>query len=60
MFRNGIFTTVMFLDYDKAYVNNPDGYVYAYTGSTTTGATRSMTWCRTPSTSTSPGCPATR
>jgi hypothetical protein len=30
MFRDGIFTTVMFLDYGKAYVNNPDGYVYAY------------------------------
>ncbi|MEV4357267.1 FG-GAP-like repeat-containing protein [Nonomuraea sp. NPDC049625] len=30
MFGNGVFTTIMFLDYGKAYGNAPDGYVYAY------------------------------
>ncbi|WP_263171554.1 DUF4185 domain-containing protein [Streptomyces sp. SCSIO ZS0520] len=30
MFPDGLFTTVMFLDYGKAYGNAPDGYVYAY------------------------------
>ncbi|MEV0828955.1 hypothetical protein [Nonomuraea rubra] len=30
MFGNGVFTTIMFLDYGKAYANAPDGYVYAY------------------------------
>ncbi|SEN80586.1 hypothetical protein SAMN05216267_1010141 [Actinacidiphila rubida] len=30
MFPGGVFTTVMFLDYGKAYANAPDGYVYAY------------------------------
>ncbi|MGW8887203.1 hypothetical protein [Streptomyces sp. NPDC055749] len=30
MFGNGVFSTVMFLDYGKAYANAPDGYVYAY------------------------------
>lgn len=30
MFDNGVFSTVMFLDYGKAYGNAPDGYVYAY------------------------------
>ncbi len=30
MFDNGVFSTVMFLDYGKAYANAPDGYVYAY------------------------------
>lgn len=30
MFSGGVFSTVMFLDYGKAYGNAPDGYVYAY------------------------------
>lgn len=30
MFDNGVFTTVMFLDYGKDYANAPDDYVYAY------------------------------
>ncbi|MGH3730429.1 MAG: hypothetical protein ACRDTU_17000 [Micromonosporaceae bacterium] len=30
MFGGGKFSTVMFLDYGKAYGNAPDGYVYAY------------------------------
>ncbi|NGN66495.1 DUF4185 domain-containing protein [Streptomyces sp. A7024] len=30
MFPDGVFTTVMFLDYGKAYANAPDDYVYAY------------------------------
>ncbi|MER6949582.1 FG-GAP-like repeat-containing protein [Nonomuraea sp. NPDC000554] len=30
MFGNGVFTTIMFLDYGKDYANAPDGYVYAY------------------------------
>ncbi|MFI6346039.1 hypothetical protein [Streptomyces sp. NPDC050560] len=30
MFGDGVFTTVMFLDYGKGYENAPDGYVYAY------------------------------
>jgi hypothetical protein len=30
MFSDGIFTTIMFLDYGKGYANAPDGYVYAY------------------------------
>ncbi|MCA1654926.1 MAG: DUF4185 domain-containing protein [Pseudonocardiaceae bacterium] len=30
MFGGGVFTTIMFLDYGKAYGNAPDGYVYAY------------------------------
>ncbi|RVX41602.1 VCBS repeat protein [Nonomuraea polychroma] len=30
MFGNGVFTTIMFLDYGKAYANAPDSYVYAY------------------------------
>jgi hypothetical protein len=30
MFDNGVFTTVMFLDYGKDYAEAPDDYVYAY------------------------------
>ncbi|GHJ47918.1 hypothetical protein Cs7R123_52600 [Catellatospora sp. TT07R-123] len=30
MFGNGVFTTIMFLDYGKNYANAVDGYVYAY------------------------------
>jgi hypothetical protein len=30
MFSDGIFTTIMFLDYGKGYANASDGYVYAY------------------------------
>ncbi|GAA3850825.1 DUF4185 domain-containing protein [Streptomyces sedi] len=30
MFGDGVFTTVMFLDYGKDYANAPDDYVYAY------------------------------
>ncbi|MGP3937109.1 hypothetical protein [Nonomuraea sp. KM88] len=30
MFRDGLFTTIMFLDYGKAYANAPDDHVYAY------------------------------
>lgn len=30
MFDDGVFTTVMFLDYGKDYQHAPDGYVYAY------------------------------
>jgi hypothetical protein len=30
MFADGVFSTVMFLDYGKGYSNVPDGHVYAY------------------------------
>ncbi|MFC4014116.1 hypothetical protein ACFOY2_43300 [Nonomuraea purpurea] len=30
MFGNGVFSTIMFLDYGKGYANAPDGYLYAY------------------------------
>ncbi len=30
MFDDGLFTTIMFLDYGKDYANAPDDYVYAY------------------------------
>ncbi|MGV8978525.1 MAG: hypothetical protein ACOH17_10815 [Cellulomonas sp.] len=30
MFNDGVFTTIMFLDYGKDYANAPDDYVYAY------------------------------
>ncbi|MFB9627594.1 FG-GAP-like repeat-containing protein [Nonomuraea helvata] len=30
MFDDGLFTTIFFLDYGKAYGSAPDGYVYAY------------------------------
>lgn len=30
MFKDYVFTTIMFLDYGKDNGNSPDGYVYAY------------------------------